>query len=156
MNWFQQDALTRWFEKFTFTDTDAETQIDFLLEELDVASPFFGFINLGETHDPFYYKGKEKPCPFPVQARLMEWPPREEGKVGRDSEPYWHQVEALEFLDGKLARLFEALPGETVVIVCGDHGEAFGEDGYWGHAINHPKVHEVPLAIFRLDGAPLP
>jgi GT2 family glycosyltransferase len=156
MNWFQQDALTRWFDKFTFTNTDADAQIDFLVEELDVASPFFGFINFGETHDPFYYKGKQTQIPFPVQARLMEWPPREEGKVGRDSEPYWHQVEALEFLDGRLGRLFEALPGETIVIVCGDHGEAFGEDGYWGHAINHPKVHEVPLAIVRLDGAPLP
>lgn len=156
MNWFQQDALTRWFEKFTFTDTDADAQIDFLLKEIDVASPFFGFINFGETHDPFYYKGKQTQIPFPVQARLMEWPPREDGKVGRDSEPYWHQVEALEFLDGKLERLFEAIPGETIVIVCGDHGEAFGEDGYWGHAVNHPKVHEVPLAILRLDGAPLP
>ncbi|HET6865010.1 MAG TPA: sulfatase-like hydrolase/transferase [Solirubrobacteraceae bacterium] len=156
MNWFQQDALTRWFEKFTFTDTNADAQIDFLLEELDVSSPFFGFINFGETHDPFYYKGKETQIPFPVQARLMEWPPREEGKIGRNSEPYWHQVEALEFLDGRLGRLFEAIPDETIVIVCGDHGEAFGEDGYWGHAVNHPKVHEVPLAIVRLDGAPLP
>ena len=156
MNWFQQDALTRWFDKFRFTDTDADAQIDYLLAELDVTRPFFGFINFGETHDPFYYKGKQTQIPFPVQARLMEWPPREDGKIGRDSEPYWHQVEALEFLDAKLGRLFEAIPGETIVILCGDHGEAFGEDGYWGHAVNHPKVHEVPLAIFRLDGAPLP
>ena len=34
-------------------------------------------------------------------------------------------------------------------------GEAFGEDGFWGHAVNHPTVHEVPIAIFRLDGAPV-
>jgi hypothetical protein len=156
MNWFQQDALTRWFENFRFTDTDAEAQVDYLLEEIDVTRPFFGFINFGETHDPFYYKGKETESPFRVQARLMEWPPREQGAIGRDCEPYWHQVEALEFVDRQLSRLFEALPGDTIAIVCGDHGEAFGEDGYWGHAVNHPKVHEVPLAIFRLDGAPLP
>ena len=156
MNWFQQIALTRWFENFRFTDTDAEAQVDYLLQQLDVTRPFFGFINFGETHDPFHYKGKETECSFRVQARLMEWPPREQGTIGRDSEPYWHQVEALEFVDRQLGRLFDALPGDTIAIVCGDHGEAFGEDGYWGHAINHPKVHEVPLAIFRLDGVPLP
>jgi hypothetical protein len=24
-----------------------------------------------------------------------------------------------------------------------------------GHAVNHPTVQEVPIAIFRLDGAPV-
>jgi hypothetical protein len=155
MNWFQQSALTRWFERFCFTDTDAEAQIDFLLREIDPGRPFFGFINFGETHDPFTYKGKVGACSYRVQSRLMEWPPVEKGEVGRDSEAYAHQVEAVEFLDAQLPRLFEALPGHTVVVVCGDHGEAFGEDGYWGHAVNHPAVHEVPMAIFRLDGTPV-
>ena len=40
-------------------------------------------------------------------------------------------------------------------MACGDHGECFGEDGYWGHGINHPKVFEVPLGIFRLDHRPI-
>jgi arylsulfatase A-like enzyme len=82
----------------------------------------------------------------------MEWPPVEKGETGRDSEAYWHQVEAVEFLDSRLPRLFDGLPGNTIVVVCGDHGEAMGEDGFWGHAVNHPKVQEVPIAIFRLDG----
>jgi hypothetical protein len=155
MNWFQQDALTRWFEKFCFTDTDADAQIDFVLREVDAAKPFFAFINFGETHDPFQYKGKQGRCSYPVQSRLMEWPPVEKGETGRDSEAYWHQVEAVEFLDSRLPRLFDGLPGNTIVVVCGDHGEAMGEDGFWGHAVNHPKVQEVPIAIFRLDGTPL-
>ena len=155
MNWFQQDALTRWFDRFCFTDTDADAQIDFVLREVDVHRPFFGFINFGETHDPFQYKGKQGACSYRVQSRLMEWPPAENGDTGRDSEAYWHQVEAVEFLDSRLPRLFESLPGHTIVVVCGDHGEAFGEDGYWGHAVNHPKVQEVPIAIFRLDGSPV-
>ena len=155
MNWFQQDALTRWFERFAFTDTNADAQIDFLLREIDPGQPFFGFINFGETHDPFTYAGKQGTCSYRVQSRLMEWPPVENGEVGRDSEAYWHQVEAVEFLDSRLPRLFEALPGNTVVVVCGDHGEAFGEGGYWGHAVNHAKVQEVPMAIFRLDGSPV-
>lgn len=64
-------------------------------------------------------------------------------------------MEAVEFLDTRLQRLFVGLPGHTIVVLCGDHGEAFGEDGYWGHAVNHPTVQEVPIAIFRLNGAPV-
>jgi hypothetical protein len=155
MNWFRQVALTGWFEKFAFTNTNAGAQVDFLVQEIDPRLPFFGFINFGETHDPFEYAGKTNRAPFAVQAREMSWPPRQEGPVGRDAAPYWHQVEAAEFLDRQLPRLFDALPPDTIVIVCGDHGEALGEDGYWGHGVNHPKVFEVPMGIFRLDGEPL-
>ena len=75
--------------------------------------------------------------------------------MGRDNEAYLHQMEAAAFLDSRLPRLFSDLPGDTIVILCADHGECFGEDGYWGHGVNHPRVLEVPLAIFRLDGEPL-
>ena len=85
----------------------------------------------------------------------MAWPPVQSGAVGREHDAYWHQVEAIEYLDGQLGALFRALPDNTVVVVCGDHGECFGEDGYWGHGVHHAKVYEVPLGIFRLDGRPI-
>ena len=155
MNWFRQESLTWGFEDFLFTGTDADAQIDFLLERLDRSRRFFGFINFGETHAPFDYAGKPAPCPVDVRARIMTWPPVEQGPVGRDNEAYLHQMEAAEFLDRRLPRLFSALPGDTIVILCADHGECFGEDGYWGHGVNHPRVLEVPLAFFRLDGEPI-
>ena len=156
MNWFKQTALTRWFEKFSYTGTDAEAQIDYLRREIDPSRPFFGFVNFGETHDPFDFKGKPDHCPIEVQSRLIEWPPVQNGRpVGRHSEAWGHQVRSAEFLDAQLPRLFDGLPGSTTVILCGDHGEAFGEDGYWGHGVNHPSVLTVPLAIFRLDRASL-
>ena len=132
-----------------------KAQIDYRLRELDPAKPFFGFINFGETLDPFDFRGKTQPGPVRIQARSMPWPPVESGPVGRDHDAYWHQVQAIEFLDGELERLFAALPQNTVVVICGDHGECLGEDGYWGHGIGHPKVFEVPLAIFRLDRRPI-
>src|SRR5581483_11418085 len=155
MNWFRQEALTGCFERFAFTGTDADAQIDFLLSELDPGRPFFGFVNFGETHDPYTYRGKTTRISDWIQSRRMVWPPVQEGAVGVENEGYGHQREAAEFLDSRLPRLFSALPGNTIAIVCGDHGECFGEDGYWGHGVNHPKVQEVPLAIFRLDGAEL-
>lgn len=156
MNWFQQESLTAGFEHFLFTGRDADRQIDYLLSEIDPDRPFFGFINFGETHAPFTFKGKTDHCPVDVRARRMTWPPVEHGPTGRACEAFQHQVACAEFLDRRLPRLFEGLPGDTVVVLTADHGECLGEDGYWGHGVNHPKVFEVPLAIFRLDRQLLP
>lgn len=155
MDWFRSDALTSAFEKFRFTGTDADRQIDFLTEELDLSRPFFGFINFGETHAPYTFRGKPKPDLYPMDASQMRWPPVERGPVGAEAPHFTHQREAVEFLDERIARLFAGLPPSTIVVLCGDHGECFGEDGYWGHGVSHPKVFEVPLSIFRLDRRPL-
>jgi arylsulfatase A-like enzyme len=56
------------------------------------------------------------------------------------------QIQAVEYLDGVFARLFNSLPSNTWVIVTSDHGELFGEDRYFGHGpIAHEKVFEVPF-----------
>ncbi len=156
MNWFEQATLTDGFERFCFTGTGADAQIDYLLSEIDPTRPFFGFINFGETHAPFHFEGKVGDCPVDVRARRMSWPPvQRNGPTGRDSPAFEHQMMSAEFLDGRLPRLFSGLPGNTIVVLCADHGDAFGEDGYWGHGVSHPTVWEVPLAIFRLDRQPL-
>jgi hypothetical protein len=155
MNWFRQESLTAGFDHFLFTGTDATRQVDFLLSTIEPTEPFFGFINFGETHAPFSYEGKPDTCPVDVRARVMAWPPVPSGPVGRSNEAFDHQVQAAEYLDRQLPRLLSALPSNTIVVLCADHGEAFGEDGYWGHGVNHPTVLEVPLAFFRLDGRPI-
>lgn len=157
MNWFRQGTLTDRFESFQFTGTDAEAQIDFLLSELEPDRKFFGFINFGETHFPFTHAENPKPCNEPVLARLIDWPPapKDGVRTGRDNPAFARQVEALEFIDSRLARLFSSVPENTVVVACADHGECLGEDGYWGHGVNHPQVLTVPMYIFRLDGNPV-
>jgi len=39
----------------------------------------------------------------------------------------------------------------TIVVICADHGECFGEDGLHGHGFYHLKVIEVPLGIFPIN-----
>lgn len=154
MDWFKQAPLREGFQHFAFTGTDADAQIEYVIENLDMERPFFGFINFGETHHPWTWRGKETAIPEAdeVQASRMTWPPQERGKVGVEHPAFAEQVKAIEYLDSRLPMLFSQLPPETVVVLCGDHGECFGEDGYFGHAVNHPKVFEVPMAVFRLDG----
>lgn len=158
MNWFRQQLLTVGFNSFAFTGTDADRQIDYLITEINPQRPFFGFINFGETHAPYEFKGKTDHCPVDVRARRITWPPvhPEDELIGRANLAFRHQAAAASFLDSRLPRLFNALPGNTIVVLTADHGDCFGEDGYWGHGINHPKVLEVPLSIFRLDREALP
>lgn len=60
---------------------------------------------------------------------------------------------ALEYVDGHLGRLFAGLRtrGPWMVIICSDHGTAYGEDGYTGHRLAHPTVWDVPYAEFVLS-----
>jgi|CXWL01.1.fsa_nt_gi hypothetical protein len=53
-------------------------------------------------------------------------------------------------VDHALAPLFAALGGRgpAFVIVCSDHGTAYGEDGFVGHRHAHPVVMHVPYAHF--------
>lgn len=60
---------------------------------------------------------------------------------------------ALRYVDDALLPLWQALRarGPSFVILCSDHGTAYGEDGYTGHRHGHPVVLEVPYAHFRLS-----
>lgn len=64
--------------------------------------------------------------------------------AGRDSVDT--QAAALAAADAHLGRLFEGLRRPTLLIVCADHGDCFGEDGRHGHGIAHPLVLTVPYA----------
>jgi hypothetical protein len=122
----------------------------------DADRPSFYLLNVGETHYP-YALPDEDPSAWPrisgvhgVFKRLDEGgegtEPREFFDQARLEELRLRQVRAVEYLDTVFARLFDALPSNTWVVVTSDHGELFGEDHYFGHGpIAHEKVLEVPF-----------
>jgi len=56
------------------------------------------------------------------------------------------QVRCVEYIDRLLGELYAKCPPNTYFIVTADHGELFGEDGYFGHGpIMHEKCFEVPF-----------
>jgi hypothetical protein len=120
-------------------------QVDFVQDTLDAIGPdrpAFVFINVGETHVPYYHEGaawssEDNPCvPFADTNDAAECRRR--------------QTACLEWVDAELGGLIERFDGANA-LVCGDHGDAWGEDGVWEHGVSHPKVLEVPL-LFRLIG----
>ena len=56
------------------------------------------------------------------------------------------QIQTVDWVDGAVSDLIDSLPPNTWLTVTADHGELFGEDGFFGHGpIQHEKVLEVPF-----------
>ena len=61
------------------------------------------------------------------------------------------QIEAVRHIDRVVEELFDLVPPNTYITITSDHGELFGEDGYFGHGpIQHEKVYEVPFVEGKL------
>ena len=133
--------------------------------------PSFHLLNVGETHYPYALPDEDPnewprisgvhgvfehlddevpggPVAFFDQGRLDElragrtkmFDNRKLAKL-RD-----RQIEAVKYLDSVVEELFDLAPKNTYVTITADHGELFGEEGYFGHGpIQHKKVLEVPF-----------
>lgn len=61
------------------------------------------------------------------------------------------QIDAVRWVDRAVEELYDLVPPGTWITITADHGELFGEKGYFGHGpINHEKVVEVPFVEGRI------
>ena len=120
--------------------------------------PRYYFLNLGETHYPYMLKGDELPHISGVHGALksMAEPRPDAVKVEQTFSPgqlqmlHGQQVKCVEYVDGLIGTLMDKAPENTYFIVTADHGELFGEDGYFGHGpIMHEKCFEIPFVEGR-------
>jgi hypothetical protein len=154
VGWFDDStmtatALTGDFDKFFYSGNcwSLDKQLAWADEQLQglIGKKVFMFLNIGETHVPYYYEGapwdrEYNPCrPFAEDNDADECRRR--------------QALCLQWVDDRLGPLLDRF-AHANTIVCADHGDAWGEDGLWEHGIHHPTVLEVPL-IYRLQHAPL-
>lgn len=165
MDWFQDAPVLRdGFDWFRVPGTMARRQNEELSRAIETHAagrPCFAFVNYGETHSPFRHEDMPKES-TDVDERFRRRRLYNQAGVLRDDwsfdeEAFGRQVACAEFLDsrtGELLELFRRRGRPTTVVLCADHGECFGENGLWGHAIYHEKVMEVPLLIFRLNAPP--
>lgn len=121
--------------------------------EFDEDEPQFYFCNLGETHYPYMLDPKALPHISGVHGVFK----RMDDELGQStSEQFFdadqmralhhQQVKTVEHVDALLDALISKAPVGTQFIVTSDHGECFGENGYFGHGpIVHEKVLEVPF-----------
>jgi len=150
----EHTVINRDFDSYALmpTHNDMAAMLDRMAFEDE--RPSFHLLNVGETHYP-YAQPAEDPSRWPhihgvhgVFKRLddAERPDAPEFfDQAALKELHGRQIDAVGYLDGVFARLFDRLPSNTWVIVTSDHGELFGEDRFFGHGpIAHEKVLEVP------------
>ena len=134
------------------------------LMRFDGGRPTFHLLNVGETHYPYAVPGddvSEWPRISGVHGLLKRLDDDRAHAASDADAPFFEstqlnqlrerQVRAVEYLDSVFEQLFDLVPKNTWIIVTSDHGELFGEDGYFGHGpIAHDKVFEVPFLEGRL------
>jgi hypothetical protein len=152
----------------TYKLMDKHNDMRAMLAEMtfDDARPSFYLLNVGETHYP-YALPDEPPEEWPrisgvhgVFKHLDEHVVGGRLKPGRKEKFFntrqletlrQRQVEAVKYLDKVVEELFDLVPRNTYISIMADHGELFGEDGYFGHGpIHHEKVWEVPFVEGKL------
>ena len=155
-------AINRDFD--TFKLMEKHNDMNAMLDEMTFSTerPSFYLFNVGETHYPYARPTEPK----------NEWPRLsgvhgvfkhlddavEEGKLktGTKTEPFFdqekldilrgRQIDTVQYLESVFERLYDIVPKNTFITVTADHGELFGEEGYFGHGpIQHDKVYEVPF-----------
>ncbi len=128
--------------------------------KFDPLKPTFHFFNLGETHYPYMLTKEDVPVLHGVHGvfkHLDDDNDKEDIEFFNQAkldELKEKQVSCVEHIDKTLGELFRKCPEETWFIITADHGELFGEGGYFGHGpIFHEKVFEVPFLEGVVRGA---
>jgi hypothetical protein len=139
--------LTRDFEHYFYVGTDSAQQIAWMKQRIEAENdrPVFCFLNVGETHVPYWHEGASwSPNDNPCQPY---------GTENRADDCRVRQRLCCEYVDREIKDLLEPFLDATILI-CADHGDCWGEDGLWEHGVSHPMTLAVPL-IVRLRGKPI-
>ena len=122
-----------WDTSLSVTDPrSTENQVNLALEllgRIPAERRVFLFINISALHQPN--------CIF---------------LPGAERDSLESQAAALIYVDGQLPPVFQEMRrrAPVLVIMCSDHGTAYGEDGYFGHRVAHEVIWTVPYAEFVL------
>lgn len=162
----QTTTLNNYFDRFKLMEShnDFSAIIDNL--EFDSSQPSFYLMNIGETHYPYtlpgesgehlprlhglhgVFKHMDDMIANPSDSSLSD---EHQEFFNQDAMKVLHEKQRtnIEYLDGLMEKLYEKVPPNTYIIVTSDHGELFGEDGFFGHG---PIVHEKVFEVFFVEG----
>jgi len=133
-----------------------------MVDEIDLSgdTPRYYFLNLGETHYPYMLNGDDLPRISGVHGVFKSLGGNESSNAA-SSDAFFdakqmkmlhdQQITCVEYIDGYVGKIMDKAPENTYFIVTADHGELFGENGYFGHGpIMHEKCFEVPYVEGKL------
>jgi len=118
----------------------------------DPAAPFFSFVLLDAPHQTYSFPDDCTPFqPYleRVSYASIDASADEETRIGLKNR----YRNAVHYADRITGRILDALAAhghaeDTLVVVTGDHGEEFFENGFWGHTSNFTRAQvHVPLVL---------
>ena len=158
-------GINRDFDDFMLMDSHNDMASMLPTMKFDSGRPEYYMLNVGETHYP-YAKPDEDSSMWPrisgvngvfkkMNDQLEDKAEDEEGRFKEDFQFFdqekldqlrERQIDTVRYLDTEVfPKLYDMVPDNTWIIVTADHGELFGEAGYFGHGpIMHDKCFEVP------------
>ncbi|HKX46581.1 MAG TPA: sulfatase-like hydrolase/transferase [Planctomycetota bacterium] len=156
----ERTGINRMFDSYKLMDSHNDMASMLPTMQFPTDRPSFWMLNVGETHYP-YAKPDEDSSMWPrisgvngVFKKMAEQVDPDAPKFKEDFQFFdqdkldqlrARQVDTVRYLDGVFEQLYDLVPKNTYVIVTADHGELFGEAGYFGHGpIMHEKCYEVP------------
>ncbi len=157
------------FANFKGQNQRSAQDVSYFLRRRRGERPLFLFLNLMETHLPFWPPGEyvDKIAPWFRDSReareiMRAWnreayrwaAPLEEPLGALESRVLSDMYDAeAAYQDSCLGELFDALAARpnadnTLTIIVGDHGDGLGEHGYMGHAFTaYQELVHVPLLM---------
>jgi hypothetical protein len=155
-------GINRDFDSFQLMEKHNDMRSMLPTMKFEEGRPAFYMLNVGETHYP-YAKPDEDSSMWPRISgvngvfKSLDSQIDAQGNLiqAKDAPQFFdqdkldqlrgRQVETVRYLDKVFEELFDLVPKNTYIVVTADHGELFGEGGYFGHGpIQHDKVFEVP------------
>jgi len=132
------------------------------LSERESSRPFFLFANYMDAHEPysleepytaFKRNTEEMDMDFGWNLNSLKDPPKNKEVLidAYDS--------SLKYLDETVGNLVDQVDSlglleDTAIIIIGDHGQCFGEHGYWGHGTYlYDELLHIPLIVYPPSGA---
>src|SRR6266850_2153144 len=148
-------GVNRDFDSFQLMDKHNDMRAMLPTIPWSAERPSFVLLNVGETHYP-YAKPDEDSSMWPRISGVNGVFKKLNEEVGDPNHPNFkeafqffdqekmdqlreRQIDTVRYLDGVFAELYDLVPENTYIIVTADHGELFGELGYFGHG---PIMHE--------------
>lgn len=134
-------------------DRDNVTDLLSYIDQRDKEKPFFTFMFFESPHARYYFP-KESVIATPYRDDLNYATLSKEALSSDIVQIKNRYINSVHHLDMQFGRIFSYLKAHqlmdtTIVVLIGDHGEEFMENGYWGHnsTFADPQVR-TPLVIY--------
>ncbi len=156
----ERTGINRFFDSFKLMDKHNDMASMLPTMSFSNERPAFYLLNVGETHYPYALPDEDASMWPRISGvngvfKKLDESVDEQGNLIKDTTEFFdqekldqlrrRQIDTVRYLDGVFEKLFDLAPKNTHFIVTADHGELFGEGGYFGHGpIMHEKCFEVP------------